>query len=288
MKNTFRLLVIVLGLLLGGFWLVNTYIYNAKQAERPPLTIPRDSIAAGIVTEIDTSGALLDGPVLIEFQTVAGDTDEIALPSMGMALCDAQNYIANPYNVTIDDQIVVRGERDTEGRIVPCISEAHYMQVSTTYTSEEVPVQASYRVGPNGYVATKHDVPLSNHSEFISGIELVARADAEAQLLSDAPREYPPTLSLRMYHNPDSLSLIDWIRTHAPEVGADRLLNTSVTAEVAGMPARTYMADGLYAAQVYVIQYDEYIIVYRGEFIDEEKTRKADFEAFVLSLQLGA
>lgn len=287
MKNTIGLVVLVLGLLLGSFWLVNTYIYNAKQAERPPLTMPRDTVAAGTVTAIDTSAAMLDGPILIEFQTAAGDTDEIALPSMGMALCDAQEYVANPYNVTIGDQIVVRGERDGEGRIVPCISEAHYVQVTATYSYEPIPLQVSYRVGPDGYMVTERDVPLSTHSKFISGIELVARADAEDQLLSDEPREYPPTFSLRVYNNPDALSLMDWIRTHAPEVGADRLLNTPVTTEVAGLPARSYIADGLYAAQVYVIQHDEYIIAYTGQFIDEASARNADFEAFVLSLQLG-
>ena len=84
----------------------------------------------GTVTEVDTSGAALDKPVLIRVRTAASETFTVAVPTMGLPLCKASANIADAFSIKAGDTISVKGEATGEGTIVPCVSADHYLRVA--------------------------------------------------------------------------------------------------------------------------------------------------------------
>lgn len=83
----------------------------------------------GVVTEVDASQAVVDGPFLISLE-IAGDTMRtIAVPSMGINLCAAQDSIVDIAELSAGDEIEVRGKVDEENRIVPCDEDEHYLRL---------------------------------------------------------------------------------------------------------------------------------------------------------------
>lgn len=122
-------IVVVAGaliVLLVGFFVFNSYIYNAKQAEFiPGETVVRE----GQALAVDTGAAAVDGPVLITLESDDGELSTIAVPSMGLPLCDAADSIADVYMIEAGARIEVRGIVDGNGSIVPCESSDHYLRV---------------------------------------------------------------------------------------------------------------------------------------------------------------
>ncbi len=84
--------------------------------------------AEGTVIDIDTTGAMLDGPILITIETTAGESRVIAVPSMGIRLCTAVDAIADPFAITVGTKVSVMGSVEND-RIIPCTDESHYLKV---------------------------------------------------------------------------------------------------------------------------------------------------------------
>ena len=55
----------------------------------------------GVVTAVDLTQVMLDGPVVIELETEVGESHSIAVPSMGFGLCAAAQKIAGVYDIAI-------------------------------------------------------------------------------------------------------------------------------------------------------------------------------------------
>ncbi|HEX2792605.1 MAG TPA: hypothetical protein VHO23_02725 [Candidatus Paceibacterota bacterium] len=88
-----------------------------------------DRTVRGTITAVDTEGAMVDGPVLIELRTDGGEAVAIAVPSMGLPLCAASASIADAFALAVGQEIEARGSVGTEGRVVPCESSGHYLRV---------------------------------------------------------------------------------------------------------------------------------------------------------------
>lgn len=87
-----------------------------------------DSIARGTIVEVDTTQVPVDGPTRITVRQENGSQVFVAIPSMGINLCPAQENIADWSILKTGDRIEVRGS-ELEGSILPCESSAHYLKV---------------------------------------------------------------------------------------------------------------------------------------------------------------
>ncbi len=128
MKNQKIIYLLVVALVLvGGFFLFNSYIYQEKQAGFVAgETVER----SGRVLAVDTNQVAFDGPALIILEGDGGKLSTIAIPSMGLPLCPAyqSNKIGDVYLLKSGDIIEVRGVVGEDGSIVPCDSPYHYLQ----------------------------------------------------------------------------------------------------------------------------------------------------------------
>lgn len=129
MKNILIYAGIAVVVLVGGFFALNSYIYNEKQADFVP---GETAEATGTILAIDTEQAIVDGPVVITLETENGTPVTIAVPSMGLPLCPAYqaNNIGDVYLLSAGDEIEVRGTVSEDGSIVPCESADHYFRTT--------------------------------------------------------------------------------------------------------------------------------------------------------------
>lgn len=126
MKNILLSISVLAIIGIIGFWLFNSYIYNEKQSDIQP---GDDSTISGTVLAVDTEQAAVDGPVLITVEENDGDLVTVAVPTMGINLCEAADNIENVFNLRVGDTISVNGSYDTSGNVVPCESADHYLQI---------------------------------------------------------------------------------------------------------------------------------------------------------------
>jgi heat shock protein HslJ len=126
-EKTIVIIISVVVILIGGFFVLNTYIYNEKQAEY----VVGDTVErSGTVLAVDTDQAALDGPVILTLEGDGGEMTTIAVPSMGLLLCPAYeaNNIGDVYLMKAGDRIEVRGVVGEDGSVIPCESADHYLR----------------------------------------------------------------------------------------------------------------------------------------------------------------
>jgi hypothetical protein len=87
------------------------------------------AMVEGIVTNIDLEQMMVDGPALIRVDVQGGGTRVIAIPSMGIQMCNAKDAIASVSEIKVGDYVAVRGDVGPEGQIVPCQSHEHYLKI---------------------------------------------------------------------------------------------------------------------------------------------------------------
>lgn len=121
------ILIGILAILIGGFFALNSYIYNEKQAD----FVVGDTVSkSGVILSVDLEQAALDGPYILTIESDDGELSAISVPSMGLPLCPAyQNKnIGDVYLLKQGDKIEVRGEVAEDGTIVPCSLSEHYLR----------------------------------------------------------------------------------------------------------------------------------------------------------------
>lgn len=107
-----------------------------------------DKSVRGFVTEIDTSQIAADGPALVVVDVPRNGEQTIALPSMGVNLCKAQQQVVSVHDVEVGDFVEVNGRVDAEGRIVPCESSDHYLRTPDLSGTVTLSVGEGEAVGP--------------------------------------------------------------------------------------------------------------------------------------------
>lgn len=122
-KVVIWIVVIIVIVLIGGYFL---FTAGTRTSEMSP-----SATVAGTVTAVNLDQVTFDGPALVTIQTEAGDTEVIAVPSMGLPLCAAYGDIADVYTLEVGSTVAVAGERDEEDRIVPCDDASHYFRVTS-------------------------------------------------------------------------------------------------------------------------------------------------------------
>jgi heat shock protein HslJ len=127
MKNKFIWILIILAVLVGGFYLLNSYIYKEKQVN---YVMGETVSKSGKVLSVNLDQAAFDGPYIFILESDGGEVSTIAVPSMGLPLCAAyQNKnIGDVYLIKVGEMIEVRGVVSEDGSIVPCESTDHYFR----------------------------------------------------------------------------------------------------------------------------------------------------------------
>lgn len=125
------IIVVLVVVLIGGYFFFkpqNAPAPEAPQAEQPAGEM-RAGEATGTVTEVDTTQAAVDGPVIILMTTSTGEEKAILVPTMGLPLCAGSASIADAFAITAGQTVSVYGDVNEDGAIVPCESAEHYLRV---------------------------------------------------------------------------------------------------------------------------------------------------------------
>ncbi|NCN11994.1 hypothetical protein GW937_01595 [Candidatus Kaiserbacteria bacterium] len=235
----------------------------------------------GFATNVDVSGAAFDEPVLITFETDGDSLHTIAVPTIELPLCAAYGKIADVNDILIGDRLSVRGMTDEDGRLVPCDSDLHFLTISTVYTDETTGLTFVYRKSPDGYLREGDEYKISTDPNFVTGVALTTKKGALELLLSDVPRELPPSIKLRVYKNSEEQSPLEWAKANAVESNYALALFEPAEISVGKREAVGFTADGLYMAKIYIVAFGENILTITGEYLEEDSMAYRDIEQIV-------
>lgn len=250
---------------------------NKRDEEALAGMIERD----GIVTNVNLEEMMVDGPGRITFRADDGAVYLIALPSMGLLLCDAKDAIASPSSVAVGDRISVRGTMTEGGDIVPCDDASHYFRVEGMLSDAEANIEFPYRKGPNGYVAESLPTSASTDPDFVKGYNFILETDKTELENATDPREGPPTIMVRIYENPERVLPSVWAMRHPNESNVELALQEPNETAVGGANAIEYTADGLYATNTYIVTSNSKVYVFTASYIDDSSPMKADIKTII-------
>lgn len=128
MKKAIIIVIVVAVLAILAAYLFGP-LGRTDRAPEVPAEAGADEVLSGTVASVDASGVAADGPYLIEVADENGAISTVAVPSMGILLCRTDR-IADIAALEAGTEVRVRGSADDEGRIVPCISENHYLEIA--------------------------------------------------------------------------------------------------------------------------------------------------------------
>lgn len=271
-------IVVALFILAGGYWFL-FQTPTGPEVDVVPDSEPAEKAVTGVVQEVDTEQMMVDGPGMLTLSTERGEA-VVLVPSLEARLCEAD--IASVFLVRTGDVVEVFGLVDSEGRIMPCGSSEHYLRVERPVVNETIGYQFSYPIGPDGYIEV--ETGEVTHEDFLFGHTLFNRAEYEEFQAATEPREGPPAMHVRVYDNPNNLSATLWAEDYPQESNIELALTTPAEAVVGGANAVSYLTDGLFPINTYVVAHGGYMFVLLGAYPDETAAIYQDFSALVESL----
>ncbi len=122
-KYTYPLIAIVV--LIALFLLIDRFTYRGSQNN---LKIGETVCLAGEVIAIDTDQIAFDGPYLFTLESSEGELTTVAIPSMGLPMCEAYKAknIGDVSLIKVGTEMEVMGVVGDDGSVVPCESPEHY------------------------------------------------------------------------------------------------------------------------------------------------------------------
>ncbi|MBY0539450.1 hypothetical protein K2P56_03410 [Patescibacteria group bacterium] len=266
---------IILALLIGAFFALNTYIYNEKQSDTKRIEL------LGLVTAVDLEPMTYDGPGRIILATEDGKSYTIEVPAR-MNLCEAKDSIGDISTLSIGDGLEVVGDITEEGVVVPCGSMEHYLRITGIVLDRELKVRFHYRKGTqDGYVLTTPPHGNEEAADFEEAYILTQKSEYDALQAGEPGREGPPTISVLIYKNPKAQSARAWAEAN-PSVSNITLARGEVTdTTLNGAKGIRYDGDGLYASETLVVAHEGRVYVISGSYLDQESQIKKDFTPFL-------
>ena len=155
---------------------------------------------------------------------------------------------------------------------------------ATKISDTTIGLMFSYRIDPGGYSLSKMMMGNTQNSDFISGYTLTSQQDVVAMTRNPLQGEGPPTTRLRADEKRDTLSLREWTTKNAIETNIDFAFASPTDVVIAGEPAITFRADGLYAFLVYVVEKNGVVYIFETAFIGETDPIVSDFETLLASI----
>ncbi|MEZ4195244.1 MAG: hypothetical protein R3B53_02490 [Candidatus Paceibacterota bacterium] len=271
------ILVLVLIALIGGYVVFSNTQTDVKDWGTPLVT--EEAVVTGTVVEVDRSQLMLDGPTLVTIVTDEEQSEVVAVPSMGINLCEAVENISDVSQLAVGDVVAVTGSRDENDFIVPCADATDKLIVTGKALDTVYGYEFSYRKGPDGYITLEDNE--SSHKDFVTGLMLVNASEYEELMSSQDAREGLPAMRLRIYENPQKQFASVWVQNNQSEVNYQLKLGEESEAVVGGANAVYYKADGLFTTDVYVIAHDSRIYVLMGDYFDVDSAIERDFGTLV-------
>lgn len=261
---------IILALLVGGFFALNAYIYNEKQADTKRIE------AVGTVTAIDLEPLTYDGPARIAITTTDGKNLTIEVPAR-INLCAAKDTIADLSQIAIDDTIEVTGDLTSEGVVVPCESMEHYLRVTLgAFIDRSLGFGFEFKKGNDGYVLEVPPHGNEEASDFEDAVFLMQKADYDA-MKSGGVMEGPPSITVLVYKNTKNLSARAWADANKTVSNIGLKAGEVSDTTIQGAKGIRYDVDGLYRAQTLVVSSNGYVYVISGSYLDENSAIFKDF-----------
>jgi hypothetical protein len=269
--------VVVLTLLVGGFFAFNYYIYEEKQSDIP------QSKTRGLVTAIDVSAMAYDGPGKIFITSLDTNTEVvIEVPSVGLAACAAKDMIADISAIAVGDGVEISGDLLETGAVVPCTSAEHYLRVTGIYRDPQLGFRFEYpKASFDGYILSTPPHGNEEALDFEEAVILTHKSDYDSMLTSTDAREGPPTISILVYANTKKQTARAW--ANAQKAISNINLATSEISEtsLSGAKGIRYNTDGLYPAEVLVVTQHSYVYVLSATYVDDFSPTKEDFIPFL-------
>lgn len=239
----------------------------------------------GQVSAVHLDGVALDGPAIVRVTSAAGEEVAIAIPSMGLRLCQAYGQIADAFAVSVGDRVSVAGARADDDRLVPCEGAEHYFRVETTVSDPSVELSFTYRKGPDGYVLDTPETSADADPSLITVFSLIRREDHERLGTQNDATEGPPSIAIAVFENVRKQSASVWTDRN-PSLSNIGLLVGDVDrdAVVGGANAVRYMIDGLYRTHMAVVAHGGRIYLFSGAFLEEASAIRRDFQSLLDSV----
>jgi hypothetical protein len=244
-----------------------TTITTSDEIKTPARESNKNEVT-GTVTDIDLSQMPVDGPGVYILTDQEGTEHRILVPSMGITICAAYENISHAWDIALGDTVSVYGDINQNNEIIPCESPSHYIDVTSTWSDQQLGYRFTYTKGPDGYVLIPNEGALG--SNFLNGVILFDRAQyAEFQNSSEA-REGPPAIHVRVYDNVANQTPLEWA-IHNPTESNYPLKTTEPTDTVVGdEEGIQYITDGLWYIDTQIISHDDKIYVLMGAMPDEQ------------------
>lgn len=238
----------------------------------------------GTVSSIDLSGLAFDGPGLINVDALQGGEYTIAVPSMGIRLCEAFSSVSDISTIAVGDEVHVLGMVDEDGRIIPCTDEEHFLKVTGFVRDTIHGFEFAYQKGPDGYIELLDTESTS--PDYVTGHMLFNKQEYDVFMESTDAREGPTSMHVRVYQNPQKLQAPVWALRYPQESNIERVFGEPEEVMVSGANAVYFVADGLYPIATYILAHGEYMFVLTGSYLDVESKMYEDFQSLVRSFTL--
>lgn len=274
--------LIVLAVVVGGFYLVNGYIYNAKQGDTP-----ERGVVSGVVVSVNRDPLAYDGPAEITVQDDDRHTHRVLIPAR-LNICAAFENIADVYALEAGDRVLVTGDVDPESAaITPCTSPEHYFRVMKVVTEHELGFTFEYREGPNGYVLQTVP-PSADDPDRVYAVGLMLQTDYDELMAATDAREGPPSMNVTVYKNSSGISAREWASMN-PSLSNIGLVTGAVSdTSVAGAAAVRYLVDGLYPTDTVAVSHGDFIYLISGSYLEAGSDIHRDFAPLLESVRFTA
>ncbi len=276
MKNVLIGGAVILVVLIGGFFALNSYIYNEKQAD-----VER-AVIAGTVSAIDLTPMAADGPARITIRTENGEEKIVEVPAR-INLCPAMPNIVDVGVLEVGDAAEVTGDVGAEGVVVPCESMEHYFRAKGAYTNPALGFKFIYQ--KDRYVMTSPPHGNEEEADFEEAFVLTLKTDYNDMMAATEPREGPPTISVLVYRNTKKQSALQWAEANDSVSNIEMKIGEVKDAVIGGANAIRYAVDGLYPTDTVVVPHGSYVYVLVGSYLDEEYATRKDFEPLMRSVR---
>ena len=151
------------------------------------------------------------------------------------------------------------------------------------YEIKDYGIVFSYKTGKEGYVLEEIDVNKNQYGH-LKSIVLMGESDYlnKGKIVSG---EGPAVITLNIFENNKNLLPDVWVNENSQYSNITLKQGDLYEAVVGGEKAIKYMSDGLYMSQNFVVAYKNLILVFNGQFLDQNSQIKSDFDLLIDSIR---
>lgn len=148
------------------------------------------------------------------------------------------------------------------------------------YTSPELGLSFTYRVGANGYTISEMPVQETN-AELVHTLTLMQTRDAENIKNIPIGSEYPAAITVAVFTNKEKQWPQTWADTHSAFSNITQKIDGPTETTIGGANAIYYQTDGLYRSNNAVVAHGDNIYLFIGQFLDKDSDLYRDLQSIL-------